>query len=117
MMDALLQKQLFDVPIYSNFSTIQESKRSSHLLLRRSAVACLRQLAQREANEISDYARTLYKPEDEDEQQIIAENGLEGALFSLLDRETDRPLRKVHTLNLPTPTSIGSDLKVWPRSS
>ena len=96
---------------------LQESLRSSHLLLRRSAVACLRQLAQREANEISDYARILYKPEDEDEQQIIAENGLEGALFSLLDRETDRPLRKVRMLSLPTPTSIGSDLKVWPRSS
>jgi len=58
-------------------------------------VACLRQLAQREATEISDYARTLYKPASEDEQQLIQESGLEGALFGLLDRETDAQLRKV----------------------
>ena len=58
-------------------------------------MACLRQLAQREANEISDYARTLYKPADENERQVISESGLEGALFGLLDRETDSQLRKV----------------------
>ena len=58
-------------------------------------MACLRQLAQKEANEVSDYARTLYKPANEDEQQIIAESGLEGALFGLLDRESDRQLKKV----------------------
>lgn len=32
---------------------------SSHLLLRRAAVACLRQLAQREAAEVCEYAMSL----------------------------------------------------------
>ena len=32
---------------------------SSHLLLRRAAVACLRQLAQREAPEVCEYAMSL----------------------------------------------------------
>ena len=66
---------------------------SPHLLLRRATVACLRQLAQREANEISDYARTLYKPADENEQLVISESGLEGALFGLLDRDR-QPVQK-----------------------
>lgn len=34
---------------------------SSHLLLRRAAVACLRQLAQREAAEVCEYAMSLAK--------------------------------------------------------
>lgn len=34
---------------------------SSHLLLRRAAVACLRQLAQREAAEVVEYAMSLAK--------------------------------------------------------
>ena len=68
-------------------------------------MACLRQLAQREANEISDYARTLYKPADENEQLVISESGLEGALFGLLDRETDCQFRKVMA-----PGVITSDL-------
>lgn len=34
---------------------------SSHLLLRRAAVACLRQLVQREAAEVCEYAMSLAK--------------------------------------------------------
>ncbi|KAJ7987357.1 hypothetical protein DPEC_G00325640 [Dallia pectoralis] len=62
---------------------------SSHLLLRRAAVACLRQLAQREAAEVCEYAMSL------DSTHInlnITETGLEGVLFGMLDRETDRKL-------------------------
>uniref|UniRef100_A0A8B9GIJ0 HEAT repeat-containing protein 5B n=1 Tax=Amazona collaria TaxID=241587 RepID=A0A8B9GIJ0_9PSIT len=55
---------------------------SSHLLLRRAAVACLRQLAQREAAEVCEYAMSL----------LALETGLEGVLFGMLDRETDRKL-------------------------
>uniref|UniRef100_A0A8C0BRE5 HEAT repeat-containing protein 5B n=1 Tax=Buteo japonicus TaxID=224669 RepID=A0A8C0BRE5_9AVES len=89
---------------------------SSHLLLRRAAVACLRQLAQREAAEVCEYAMSLAKNAGEKENSSIninpftpgagsrrdahsrhqgvniTETGLEGVLFGMLDRETDRKL-------------------------
>uniref|UniRef100_A0A803T3B5 HEAT repeat-containing protein 5B n=1 Tax=Anolis carolinensis TaxID=28377 RepID=A0A803T3B5_ANOCA len=65
---------------------------SSHLLLRRAAVACLRQLAQREAAEVCEYAMSLAKNAGEKESINITETGLEGVLFGMLDRETDRKL-------------------------
>ncbi|XP_034040274.1 HEAT repeat-containing protein 5B [Thalassophryne amazonica] len=70
---------------------------SSHLLLRRAAVACLRQLAQREAAEVCEYAMSLAKRagDGKDSTTInlnITETGLEGVLFGMLDRETDRKL-------------------------
>ncbi|KAM5293389.1 HEAT repeat-containing protein 5B [Ctenodactylus gundi] len=89
---------------------------SSHLLLRRAAVACLRQLAQREAAEVCEYAMNLAKNAGDKENSganvspfapgvssrsdihcrhqgvNITETGLEGLLFGMLDRETDRKL-------------------------
>ncbi|RXM97248.1 HEAT repeat-containing protein 5B [Acipenser ruthenus] len=70
---------------------------SSHLLLRRAAVACLRQLAQREAAEVCEYAMSLAKkagdPKDSTGINLnITETGLEGVLFGMLDRETDKKL-------------------------
>uniref|UniRef100_A0A8C3VA11 HEAT repeat-containing protein 5B n=1 Tax=Catharus ustulatus TaxID=91951 RepID=A0A8C3VA11_CATUS len=89
---------------------------SSHLLLRRAAVACLRQLAQREASEVCEYAMSLAKNAGDKESSAInmnpfapgagsrrdahsrhqgvniTETGLEGVLFGMLDRETDRKL-------------------------
>ncbi|XP_075057057.1 HEAT repeat-containing protein 5B [Mixophyes fleayi] len=69
---------------------------SSHLLLRRAAVACLRQLAQREAAEVCEYAMNLAKNAvDKESSGIninITDTGLEGVLFGMLDRETDRKL-------------------------
>ncbi|XP_056616442.1 HEAT repeat-containing protein 5B isoform X1 [Triplophysa dalaica] len=70
---------------------------SSHLLLRRAAVACLRQLAQREAAEVCEYAMSLARRagDGKDHANInlnITETGLEGVLFGMLDRETDRKL-------------------------
>ncbi|KAJ3609917.1 hypothetical protein NHX12_022011 [Muraenolepis orangiensis] len=68
---------------------------SSHLLLRRAAVACLRQLAQREAKEVCAYAMSLSKRAGDSTASIhlnITETGLEGVLFGMLDRETDRKL-------------------------
>uniref|UniRef100_A0A8C5TDX0 HEAT repeat-containing protein 5B n=1 Tax=Malurus cyaneus samueli TaxID=2593467 RepID=A0A8C5TDX0_9PASS len=62
---------------------------SSHLLLRRAAVACLRQLAQREASEVCEYAMSL---KESKKGVNITETGLEGVLFGMLDRETDRKL-------------------------
>ncbi|XP_075452758.1 HEAT repeat-containing protein 5B isoform X5 [Ascaphus truei] len=69
---------------------------SSHLLLRRAAVACLRQLAQREAAEVCEYAMNLAKNAGDKETRginiNITDTGLEGVLFGMLDRETDRKL-------------------------
>ncbi|XP_067939352.1 HEAT repeat-containing protein 5B-like isoform X2 [Watersipora subatra] len=114
----LQQLHLF-APRHVNLSSLVPrlctSLTSPHLLLRRSAVACLRQLAQREANEICDYARTLYKPANEDERLVIAESGLEGALFGLLDRETDGQLRKDvrDTLTSMLQSLAGGNLSHW----
>ncbi|XP_051478321.1 HEAT repeat-containing protein 5A isoform X3 [Apus apus] len=68
---------------------------SSYLLLRRSVVSCLRQLVQREAAEVSEYAVALVKESREDFTPAdvnIREIGLEGALLSLLDNELDQRL-------------------------
>uniref|UniRef100_A0AAR2J054 HEAT repeat-containing protein 5B n=1 Tax=Pygocentrus nattereri TaxID=42514 RepID=A0AAR2J054_PYGNA len=61
---------------------------SSHLLLRRAAVACLRQLAQREAAEVCAYAMIC----SHFDLKMNPRTGLEGVLFGMLDRETDRKL-------------------------
>ncbi|XP_066200248.1 HEAT repeat-containing protein 5A isoform X2 [Saccopteryx leptura] len=67
---------------------------SPYLLLRRAVLACLRQLVQREAAEVSEHAVMLAK---ESKQELtpdanIREVGLEGALLALLDKETDQRL-------------------------
>uniref|UniRef100_A0A7N6AC35 HEAT repeat-containing protein 5A n=1 Tax=Anabas testudineus TaxID=64144 RepID=A0A7N6AC35_ANATE len=64
---------------------------SSYLCLRRAVVACLRQLVQREALEVSEHAVTLTHSEFNYKTKQL---GLEGALFTLLDRESDSGLRK-----------------------
>ncbi|XP_022329177.2 HEAT repeat-containing protein 5B-like isoform X3 [Crassostrea virginica] len=64
---------------------------SSHLLLRRAAVGCLRQLVTREAGEVSDQALTLAGDESNDDA-IVTETGLEGLLFGMMDTETDGKL-------------------------
>lgn len=46
---------------YCTMGSLQVHLCSSHLLLRRAAVACLRQLAQREAAEVCEYAMSLAK--------------------------------------------------------
>uniref|UniRef100_A0A8C3RYL9 HEAT repeat-containing protein 5A n=1 Tax=Chelydra serpentina TaxID=8475 RepID=A0A8C3RYL9_CHESE len=74
---------------------------SSYLLLRRAVLACLRQLVQREAAEVSEHAVTFVKDCREDftpgtvssfHYINIREVGLEGALLSLLDKELDQRL-------------------------
>uniref|UniRef100_A0A8B9LQ12 HEAT repeat-containing protein 5A n=1 Tax=Astyanax mexicanus TaxID=7994 RepID=A0A8B9LQ12_ASTMX len=83
---------------------------SLYLSLRRAVVACLRQLAQRETVEVSEHAvalrccaeisRALSNSHPLSQYRnivfyvTIKEVGLEGALFSLLDRESDPRLRR-----------------------
>ncbi|KXJ04528.1 HEAT repeat-containing protein 5B, partial [Exaiptasia diaphana] len=69
---------------------------SPHLLLRRASVACLRQLSQREAKEVCEHA--MAAGEEGSNQQssygvVVGDKGLEGALFSMLDNETDVRMR------------------------
>ncbi|KAM3852279.1 HEAT repeat-containing protein 5A [Vipera latastei] len=67
---------------------------SSYLLLRRAVLACLHQLVQREAVEVSEHAVALTKDSREEFTPVvnIGEIGLEGALLSLLDKELDPKL-------------------------
>ncbi|XP_016064989.1 PREDICTED: HEAT repeat-containing protein 5A isoform X5 [Miniopterus natalensis] len=67
---------------------------SPYLLLRRAVLACLRQLVQREAAEVSEHAVMLAKESREEltPDADIREVGLEGALLTLLDKETDQRL-------------------------
>ncbi|XP_014249011.1 HEAT repeat-containing protein 5B isoform X1 [Cimex lectularius] len=71
---------------------------SNHLLLRKAAVCCLRQLTQREAKEVCEHALTLAMECKESgnpvEGLLITESGLPGALFAMLDTETDPSLIK-----------------------
>uniref|UniRef100_A0A8C2ZDS5 HEAT repeat containing 5A n=1 Tax=Cyclopterus lumpus TaxID=8103 RepID=A0A8C2ZDS5_CYCLU len=69
---------------------------SSSLCLRRAVGACLRQLAQLEAVEVCVHAVTLVKESNcppPSADVTLKEVGLEGALFTLLDRESDPGLR------------------------
>uniref|UniRef100_A0A671MD20 HEAT repeat-containing protein 5A n=1 Tax=Sinocyclocheilus anshuiensis TaxID=1608454 RepID=A0A671MD20_9TELE len=93
---------------------------SSYLSLRRAVVACLRQLAQREAVEVSEHAVALVKelPCRDNTQLGESEVGLEGALFSLLDRESDPRLCRdiqetlVHMMSLAAESSLAHWLKL-----
>ncbi|KAM6968415.1 LOW QUALITY PROTEIN: HEAT repeat-containing protein 5A [Tautogolabrus adspersus] len=93
---------------------------SSYLCLRRAVVACLRQLVQREAVEVSEHAVTLVKelPRRDNTQLdvTIKEVGLEGALFTLLDRESDPGLRRdiLETLvHMMTSSATSGKLGHW----
>ncbi|XP_049753405.1 HEAT repeat-containing protein 5A isoform X3 [Elephas maximus indicus] len=90
---------------------------SPYLLLRRAVLACLRQLVQREAAEVSEHAVLLakeYRVELTPDANI-REVGLEGALLTLLDKETDQRLCRdiKETLNhMLTSMAVGK-LSFW----
>ncbi|KAM4662617.1 HEAT repeat-containing protein 5A [Discoglossus pictus] len=92
---------------------------SPHLLLRRAVVACLRQLAQREAAEVSEHAMTVAKDGQEDfcTDMNMRELGLEGVLLSLLDKGSDPHLLqdiKETLLHMQNRTGL-SRLSFWLR--
>nr|XP_006814260.1 PREDICTED: HEAT repeat-containing protein 5B-like [Saccoglossus kowalevskii] len=106
---ACLQQLHMFAPRHVNLSTLVphlcKTLKSPHLLLRLSAVACLRQLSQREAREVCEHAMTLVvesnnkqpsmgKDNSDDNDSItMTETGLEGVLFEMLDKENDSKLR------------------------
>ncbi|ELK17059.1 HEAT repeat-containing protein 5A [Pteropus alecto] len=90
---------------------------SPYLLLRRAVLACLRQLVQREAAEVSEHAVMLAKDSREEltSDANIREVGLEGALLTLLDKETDQRLcRDIReTLNHMLTSMAVDKLSFW----
>ncbi|KAH9496165.1 HEAT repeat-containing protein 5B [Bulinus truncatus] len=94
---ACLQQLHMFAPRHLNLSNLVphlcENLSSSHLLLRRAAVSCLRQLATREACDVSSIALSIVGNEKDTKNSFhIAETGLEGVLFGMLDTETDTQL-------------------------
>ncbi|XP_054715706.1 HEAT repeat-containing protein 5B-like [Uloborus diversus] len=93
---ACLQQLHMFAPRHVNLSSLVPTLccalHSSHLLLRRASVACLRQLAQREASEICLHALSWSKESNSSsnsDKDYLSAKGLEGVLFSMLDSETD----------------------------
>lgn len=112
-----LQQLHMFAPRNVNLSTLVPSLcktlSSSYLTLRKAAVACLRQLAQREAKEVCEHALTLI---NEDENGIIiTETGLPGLLFGMLDTETDdEMIKNIHdTLNSMLHMLASDNLTQW----
>lgn len=70
---------------------------SPHLVLRKAAICCLRQLLQREAKEVREHAQNLVPAglmdKEKNKESPLPETGIEGALFELLDTETDKEMR------------------------
>ncbi|XP_059488458.1 HEAT repeat-containing protein 5B isoform X2 [Neocloeon triangulifer] len=95
---ACLQQLHLFAPRHVNLSTLVPTLcnmlSSSHLLLRKAAVSCLRQLTQREAKEVCEYALTLASENGKENTEglHINELGLPGVLFSMLDTESDHTL-------------------------
>ncbi|KAM9064661.1 HEAT repeat-containing protein 5A isoform X2 [Sarcophilus harrisii] len=93
-----LQQLHMFAPRYVNLSSLVSclcvNLCSSYLFLRRAVLACLRQIVQREAAEVSEHAVVLAKDSREDliPDANIREVGLEGALLNLLDKESDQRL-------------------------
>ncbi|XP_058806084.1 HEAT repeat-containing protein 5B isoform X2 [Phymastichus coffea] len=117
----LQQLHLF-APRHVNLSslvpTLCRTLSSNHLLLRKAAISCLRQLAQREAKEVCEHAMTLAN-ENRDtnvvEGLVITETGLPGVLFSMLDTETDSQLiKEIHdTLTSMLQILAAGNLSPW----
>ncbi|KAI5699542.1 hypothetical protein M8J75_004605 [Diaphorina citri] len=99
---ACLQQLHLFAPRHVNLSslvpTLCRTLSSSHLLLRKAAVSCLRQLTQREAKEVCEHALILIEEKkdfNEDENTLVmTETGLPGMLFNMLNTETDSKLIK-----------------------
>lgn len=112
----LQQLHLF-APRHVNLSTLVPSLcktlSSNYLMLRKAAVACLRQLAQREAKEVCEHALTLTT--EDASGIVITDTGLPGLLFGMLDTETDdEMIKNIHdTLNSMLQMLASDNLTQW----
>lgn len=117
---ACLQQMHMFAPRHVNLSSLVpmlvRKLSCNHLLLRRAAVSCLRQLSQREAWEVCEHALNFAQGnEDNDQGLVMTETGLPGLLFGLLDSETDRVLVQNvhHTLTSMLQALATSHLNLW----
>lgn len=89
----LQQLHLF-APRHVNLSslvpTLCRTLSSNYFMLRKAAIACLRQLTTREAKEVTEHAISIFTDED----GLLSEYGLMGMLFGMLDTETDSEMIK-----------------------
>ncbi|KAJ9574541.1 hypothetical protein L9F63_008280 [Diploptera punctata] len=114
---ACLQQLHLFAPRHVNLSslvpTLCRTLSSNHLLLRKAAISCLRQLAQREAKEVCEHAMTLAI--ENGKGLVITETGLPGVLFSMLDTETDsRLIKDIHdTLTSMLQMMAADNLSQW----
>ncbi|XP_017967368.1 HEAT repeat-containing protein 5B isoform X1 [Drosophila navojoa] len=93
--------------------TLVKMLASNYFILRKAAVACLRQLAHREAREVCELALTITPEQCPD--LVITEYGLPGLLFSMLDTETDvEMLKNIHdTLTSMLQMLAADNLSNW----
>ena len=120
-----LQQMHMFAPRHVNLSSLVpmlvQKLSSTHLLLRRAAVSCLRQLAQREAWEVCHHVETIAASDDiklmdsEGDPIVLPESGLPGLLFSLLDCENDPILvsHAQHTLLFTLHALAPTHLCMW----
>lgn len=112
----LQQLHLF-APRHVNLSSLVlslcKTLSNNYLMLRKAAVACLRQLAQREAKEICEHA--MHLSSDDPSAIVMNETGLPGVLFAMLDTETDAEMIKnIHdTLNSMLQMLASDNLSQW----
>ncbi|XP_037078584.1 HEAT repeat-containing protein 5B-like [Pollicipes pollicipes] len=123
---ACLQQLHMFAPRHVNLSTLVPTLCMSlcggQLSLRRAAVSCLRQLAQREAHQVCQHAASLAAGAaagalQETPAVPMTDTGLPGVLFSLLDTETDeRLISDIHdTLNSMMLALVDDNLALWLR--
>ncbi|KAK7086919.1 HEAT repeat-containing protein 5B [Halocaridina rubra] len=117
---ACLQQMHMFAPRHVNLSSLVpmlvRKLSCNHLLLRRAAVSCLRQLSQREAWEVCEHALSISQAnEDSEPGLVMTDTGLPGLLFGLLDSETDRTLVQHvhHTLTSMLQALATSHLNLW----
>ncbi|XP_034488397.1 HEAT repeat-containing protein 5B isoform X2 [Drosophila innubila] len=93
--------------------TLVKMLSSNYFILRKAAVACLRQLAHREAREVCELALAITPEQCPD--LVITEYGLPGLLFSMLDTETDAEmLKNIHdTLTSMLQMLAADNLSNW----
>lgn len=114
----LQQLHLF-APRHVNLSSLVlslcKTLSSNYLMLRKAAVACLRQLAQREAKEVCEHALTLANDDATPNGIAMTDSGLPGILFGMLDTETDAEMIKnIHdTLNSMLRMLASDNLSQW----